>query len=118
MFNKGEYIEYLEPTIEDIEEEKIYTLELIQIPIQQTVWQPNKWWQNKSNQTPLSHHAINSNQVLKLSYWRNTHLNLHKMKPPLEQHLTEMMIDIGTSEPVSQNPTQSPWNTTNGWRMK
>ena len=31
------------------------------------------------------------------------HLNLPRMKCPLEQHhLTEMTIDTGTSEPVSQ----------------
>ena len=41
-FNKGEYIGCLEPTIEDIEEEKIYTFELIQIPIQQIVSLPNE----------------------------------------------------------------------------
>ena len=40
-FNKGEYVGHLQPTIEDTEEEKIYTFELIQIPIQQTVSQPN-----------------------------------------------------------------------------
>ena len=42
MFNKGEYVGHLEPTIEDIEEEGIYTFKLIQMPIQQIVSLPNK----------------------------------------------------------------------------
>ena len=37
MFNKGDYVEHLEPTIEDIDKERIYTLKLIQMPIPQTV---------------------------------------------------------------------------------
>ena len=32
--------------------------------------------------------------------------------------LTKMTIDTGNSEPVSQNSVQSPWNTTNGCRIK
>ena len=42
MFNKEEYIGCLESTIENIEEEKIYTFELIQMPIQQIVSLPNE----------------------------------------------------------------------------
>ena len=42
MFSQGEYVGHLEPTIEDIDEEKIYTFEVIQMPIQQTVSQPNE----------------------------------------------------------------------------
>ena len=85
MFNKGEYVGHLEPTIEDTDEGKNVHFKLIQMPISQTVLQPKEWCQNKWNQTLLSHHAINSNQVLKLNlkhYWWSTHLNLHKMKPP------------------------------------
>ena len=47
MFNKGEYVWHLEATIEDIEEEKIYTLKVIQMPKQQIILLPNEWWQNK-----------------------------------------------------------------------
>ena len=35
-FNKGEYVGCLEPTIEDIEEEKNLHFQLIQVPIPQT----------------------------------------------------------------------------------
>ena len=40
MFNKGEYVGHLESTIEDIVEGKIYTLKLIQMPIQQQYHNP------------------------------------------------------------------------------
>ena len=42
VFNKGEYVEHLEATIEDIEEEKTCTFKQIHMPIPQTVLQPNK----------------------------------------------------------------------------
>ena len=41
-FNKREYVGHLEPTIEDIEEGKIYTFELIQMPKQQMLLLPNE----------------------------------------------------------------------------
>ena len=37
MFNKGKYVGHLELTIEDIDEEKIHTFELIQMSVQQIV---------------------------------------------------------------------------------
>ena len=42
IFNKGEYVGHMEPTIEDIDEEGIYTFEQIQMPIPQTVLQPKE----------------------------------------------------------------------------
>ena len=41
-FNKGEYVGHLEPSIEDMEEEKIYTVRLIQMPKQQIVLLPKE----------------------------------------------------------------------------
>ena len=41
-FKKGEHEGHLEPTMEDIEEEKIYILKLIQMSKQQIVLPPNE----------------------------------------------------------------------------
>ena len=61
MFNKGEYVGNLEPTIVDIKEEKNLHFDLIQMLIAQTVLQPKERCQNKWNQTHLSHDPINWN---------------------------------------------------------
>ena len=80
----------MEPTLEDIEEEK--NLHFGAKPDAHTTNSITTQWMmaEQVKLDTLSHHAINSNQVLKLSlkhYWRNMHLNFHKMKPPSEQHL-------------------------------
>ena len=55
----------------------------------------------------LSHHAINSNQILKLNlkhYWRSTPQFVQDETSIGTTPLTEMTIDTGSSEPVSQKP--------------
>ena len=87
---------------------RIYTFELIQMPIPQTVLHPKECWQNKSNLDAFEPPC-------------------HKLKPSIEAKLeallkeytsqftqdetsigitplTEITIDTGTSEPVSQKP--------------
>ena len=76
------------------------------MPIPQTVLQPNEWWPKKSNQMLLSHHTTQ----LKTSIEAKLGALLREYASQFTQDetcigttpLTEMMIDTGTSEPVSQ----------------
>ena len=64
--------------------------------------------QNKLNQTLLSHLIINSNNTFKLNFkhsWRNNTSQFAQDEMSIgTMLLTEMMIDTGTFEPVSQKP--------------
>ena len=90
MFNKGEYVGHLEPTIECIEEEK--NLHFHTNPDAHTTNSITTQWMMAERVKPDTfeppHQRLKPGIEAKPEhYWRNMHLNSHKMKPPLEQHL-------------------------------
>ena len=109
MFNKGEYVRHLEPAIEDNVNSDL-----------------------PSHAQPITHstNSVTTQRMLAEQVKPDTfHSPCHKLKPSIESKLdaflkeytsqfaknetsigttalTEMTIDSGTSEPVSQNHTQ------------
>ena len=101
-FHKGEYIRHLEPAVMDnntIEQTETYHTNSITLKkmIAETV-----------TPDPSTHHAMNYLQLSKMSlnyYYMNMNLGLHRMKLQLgTSPLTSMMIDTGTSKPISLKP--------------
>ena len=107
MCNNGECVGHLELVLEDIEGNNIPFHDHTDAHSAWTVSPPNGWWQNKLNQILLTHHATPWNEVSKLNLQallkEYAYLNLLKDETSIgTTPLTEMTIDTGTSERVSQ----------------
>ena len=86
----------------------IYLLLLSRIIIQQIVSPSKKWWQNKTSQTFFIHPAKNWSPTLKLKLddlLTECTSQFEKDKTSIgTTPLTEMTIDTGSPDPVSQKP--------------
>ena len=116
-FNKGEYVRHLKPVIAARADSYLPSHA-----------QPDTHSTNSVTTQPIMAEQVKPDTL---------HPPCHKLKPIIESKLdtllkdyssqfakdetsirttplTEMMIDTGISEPVSQNHTQLPWKITNG----
>ena len=107
-FNKGEYVGHLEP-IEDIEEEKnLHFFELIQMPMQTNciTTQQKMAKQVEPETFKPPHHKLKQHIEAKCEALLKEYASQFTQDETSigTTPLTEMMIDTGTSEPVSQKP--------------
>ena len=111
-FNKGQYVGHLETTIEDIDEEK--NLHFQANPDAHTTYRITTQRIMSAQVEPDAfvppHHKLKPSNEVKLKALLKEYASQFaqdetsiSMTP-----LTEMTIDTGTSEPVSQNPYPSP----------
>ena len=122
MFNKGEYVGHLEATIEDTIEEN--NLNSWANPDVHTTNNITTQWMMAEQVKPDTFEWTCHN--LKPSIEAKLEVLLKEYASQFAQDetsiwitpLTEMTIDTGTSEPVSQIPYPIATNTTNGWRIK